>query len=258
MSTLNQQIEKAIDSLDVDHARKLLREAMQDANAETYFLASKVALDDDQKRDFLEKAVSLDPFHEKARAALKMLRDQPSPALAAPVVHRSSAVRDLGPGHFQTNVDNVPSELLSAFFDQIGYKLVKNTVSQSIYRRVHKQFIGSPAAAKICSFEITLSSSETSTLAHSRLIQSGPGTRFLDLFKAYALQKAELEDLSKSAASGTPTASHTVPARAELEEAIRAKVTEQEKINSPAMAALVLFMCFMVVLLIILVANSGL
>lgn len=71
MSELNIKIKEAIDSFDTDKARELLRDAMKEADAETYFLASKVALDDDQKKEFLQKAIELDPFHEKANKALK-------------------------------------------------------------------------------------------------------------------------------------------------------------------------------------------
>jgi hypothetical protein len=71
MSSLNEQIRQAINSFDTESARLLLRDAMKEADAETYYLASKVAIDDEQKTEFLEKAVELDPFHEKARLALK-------------------------------------------------------------------------------------------------------------------------------------------------------------------------------------------
>jgi hypothetical protein len=71
MSDLNEEIKAAIDSFDTDKARELLREAIPEANAETYYLASKVALDDEQKQEFLEKALELDAFHEKARKALR-------------------------------------------------------------------------------------------------------------------------------------------------------------------------------------------
>lgn len=71
MSSKNPDIKAAIDSMDVDGARSLLRDALKEADAETYYLASQVALSDDQKRDFLKKAVDLDPFHAKATEALQ-------------------------------------------------------------------------------------------------------------------------------------------------------------------------------------------
>ncbi|MBI1259440.1 MAG: hypothetical protein GC204_18385 [Chloroflexi bacterium] len=71
MSSLNAEIKAAIDASDVNRARQLLRDALKEADAETYYLASQVAVDDEQRREFLEKAVELDPFHGGARTALK-------------------------------------------------------------------------------------------------------------------------------------------------------------------------------------------
>ncbi len=71
MSNKNSEIKKAIDSFDTETARSLLREALKEANAETYYLASLVALDDDQKKTFLQKSLEIDPFHEKSHEALK-------------------------------------------------------------------------------------------------------------------------------------------------------------------------------------------
>src|SRR5690606_34928746 len=71
MSALNAEIKKALDSFDIDRARELLRQALKEADAKTYFLASRAALDDTQKQEFLTKALELDPFHENARKALK-------------------------------------------------------------------------------------------------------------------------------------------------------------------------------------------
>ena len=70
MSDLLDDIRLAIDSFAIARARDLLREALKSPTAEIYFLAAQVALDEDQKRRFLEQAVALDPFHEKAVAAL--------------------------------------------------------------------------------------------------------------------------------------------------------------------------------------------
>ncbi|MBL8095515.1 MAG: hypothetical protein JNL73_15190 [Anaerolineales bacterium] len=70
MSDLLDDIRLAIDSFALARARDLLREALKSPTAETYYLAAQVALDEDQKRRFLEQAVALDPFHEKAVAAL--------------------------------------------------------------------------------------------------------------------------------------------------------------------------------------------
>ncbi len=79
MSERNADIKAAIDSFDLETARKLLRDSLPEADAETYYLASKVALDDEQKEEFLKKAIELDPFHEAARKALKPVSPPPSP-----------------------------------------------------------------------------------------------------------------------------------------------------------------------------------
>lgn len=73
MSTLNHEIRAAIESMYPDRARDLIKDALKDADAETYYLASLVALNEDQKRDFLQKALDLDPFHTQAYKALKEL-----------------------------------------------------------------------------------------------------------------------------------------------------------------------------------------
>jgi hypothetical protein len=79
MTNTLDDIRAAIDSFDLDRARQLLREAFQNPDAETYFLASRAAIDDDQRVEFLQKAVELDPFHEKARNGLKKLNTSSSP-----------------------------------------------------------------------------------------------------------------------------------------------------------------------------------
>ena len=79
MTNTLDDIRAAIDSFDLDRARQLLREAFQNPDAETYFLASRAAIDDDQRVEFLQKAAELDPFHEKARNGLKKLNTSSSP-----------------------------------------------------------------------------------------------------------------------------------------------------------------------------------
>ena len=74
MSESLEEIQRAIDTFDIEKARGLIRDQLQsDPSADLYFLASQVALNDDQKREFLQKALDLDPFHIKADAALKNL-----------------------------------------------------------------------------------------------------------------------------------------------------------------------------------------
>ena len=76
MSNLNTQIKMAIESQEIVRARELLRDALKDADAETYFLASKVSVDEEQREEFLKKAISIDPFHTEARAALRKMEEQ--------------------------------------------------------------------------------------------------------------------------------------------------------------------------------------
>jgi len=74
-------IRTAIDGFDVERARALLREELRESpSAEAYYLASQVALNDEQRKKFLQEALALDPFHEKAAAALEKSKNGPRPA----------------------------------------------------------------------------------------------------------------------------------------------------------------------------------
>jgi hypothetical protein len=73
MSHLNDEIKVALDAGDVDKARQLLPEALQEANADTFYLASLAAFDDIQRVDFLEKALKINPFHADAYKAKQEL-----------------------------------------------------------------------------------------------------------------------------------------------------------------------------------------
>ena len=74
MSDTLDEIRKAIGNFDTERARNLIRDELQsNPSAELYYLASQVALNDDQKQGFLQKALDLDPLHVKADAALKKL-----------------------------------------------------------------------------------------------------------------------------------------------------------------------------------------
>lgn len=75
MQSLHAEIRSAIAVNDLDRARDLLRQALQNSpDAETYYLASQVALSDEQKREFLRKALELDPFHKEANYAMERLK----------------------------------------------------------------------------------------------------------------------------------------------------------------------------------------
>jgi len=65
------EIKQAIDRFDVEKARALLREELRiNPTAEVYYLASQVAINEQQKIQFLQKTVELDPFHQQANALL--------------------------------------------------------------------------------------------------------------------------------------------------------------------------------------------
>ena len=74
MSEMNSEIREAIKASDMETARRLLRDALAEANAETYYLASLVALDAGQKQEFLEKSLTLDPFYQDAYDAINSIK----------------------------------------------------------------------------------------------------------------------------------------------------------------------------------------
>jgi hypothetical protein len=117
MPNLNVQIRAAIDAFDVTGARELLREALKEPDAETYYLASQVALNDEQKRQFLEKSLLLEPFHERAFAALqKLTANEPSAPVASTTAADGAELRELGPGNFEVRVQLPSNELVNMFF----------------------------------------------------------------------------------------------------------------------------------------------
>jgi hypothetical protein len=104
VSKLNADIRDAIENLYHDRARELIREALKDANAETYFLASQVALDDAQSRSFLQKALDLDPFYAPAYKAMQAFKPKemvqapaPAPSTAAVVATPAPVVATAPP-----------------------------------------------------------------------------------------------------------------------------------------------------------------
>ncbi len=65
------EIWAAIENGETDRARQLLSESLKNPDAETYYLAAHVAIDKEQQVDFLQQALQLDRFHQKAQLALK-------------------------------------------------------------------------------------------------------------------------------------------------------------------------------------------
>lgn len=78
------EIKDAIDSLEIDRARKLLATSLRETpNADVYYMASLVAVDDEQKIGFLKKASELDPFHKPTQDMLSKIQ-YPLPNRQAP------------------------------------------------------------------------------------------------------------------------------------------------------------------------------
>lgn len=87
MNAINQEIQSALASNEIERARAVFNAARQQgtADAETYYLASQIAIDTDQRRVFLEKAVELNPFHTIAYQNLQLIRNSSSSLPASPV-----------------------------------------------------------------------------------------------------------------------------------------------------------------------------
>ena len=99
------EIKQAIDSFELEKARNLLRGELQNnPSADVFYLAAQAALNESQRLHFLEKAVNLDPFHEKA--TLELSKRKPSSPTngthgsresAKPVTHNKSTQRETAP-----------------------------------------------------------------------------------------------------------------------------------------------------------------
>lgn len=78
---LYSSIQAAIDELNVERARELLKPLLQNnPSAKDFYLASKVAINNHQRVAFLEQALELDPFHANAHNTLKALKEgSPTP-----------------------------------------------------------------------------------------------------------------------------------------------------------------------------------
>jgi len=106
---------------------------LPEADAETYYLASQVALNDDQKRDFLQKAVDKDPFHATAYSALQQLKGLPiSAAPAVPEIKSTpselasvpAAQNPVESAQTSEVVDAAPVQLITAKFKSDEYVFV--------------------------------------------------------------------------------------------------------------------------------------
>lgn len=74
------EIRSSIRRGDAERARQMLRtKLMSNPTAELYYLASQVARSDEQRRDFLDKTLALDPSHEAASHDLKAIERGENP-----------------------------------------------------------------------------------------------------------------------------------------------------------------------------------
>ncbi len=74
METSLVRIEQAIDSGKVEQARALLRyELGESPSIDVLMLAVRVAIDDQQRKQFLERVIKLDPFHAEAHTQLRLV-----------------------------------------------------------------------------------------------------------------------------------------------------------------------------------------
>lgn len=81
------EIRSTIRRGEAERARQMLRtKLMSNPTAELYYLASQVAINEEQRRDFLDKTLALDPDHADARRDLQALErgETPRPPQAAP------------------------------------------------------------------------------------------------------------------------------------------------------------------------------
>lgn len=94
---INNRIRQAIDSFDIELARVLLREALKNPTAEVYYYAYEVAISDRQRRDFLSKALELDPGYPPAVDAMRKMqvREEPFKMNAGPAIELSN-ITDIG------------------------------------------------------------------------------------------------------------------------------------------------------------------
>jgi uncharacterized RDD family membrane protein YckC len=85
MSDKLKEIQTAIDNFQMDEARRLVREELQDnPSADSYYLASQAAANHGQRVQFLEKAIELDPFHQIAHDELASIMPAHMNASAIP------------------------------------------------------------------------------------------------------------------------------------------------------------------------------
>lgn len=131
-------IRAAIDGFDVERARALLRDELrEDPSAEAYYLASQVALNDDQRKKFLQESLTLDPFHEKAAAALERTKAGPRPAQTGPSPYTSNP--GYNPGY--TPTDKGPDFNAPPYGSGSPYSRVAGANAGAVYADFGSRFL---------------------------------------------------------------------------------------------------------------------
>ncbi len=97
-ATRTTEIEEAIASNDVSKARKLISAAIKnEPDADIYYLASLVALDDNQKSNFINKALELDPFHEESNNLLEGKQSNLKAQKTSENAHNKQSIENIVP-----------------------------------------------------------------------------------------------------------------------------------------------------------------
>jgi hypothetical protein len=247
MSSKNAEIKDAIDAFDLPRARQLLREAMPEANAETFYLASRAALDDDQRVEFLEQALALDPFHEAARHALRRIKSgeatpaSPASAPSSPARANTAAdyVKQLGVHHF---IADIPLEadanlkLVDDFFIGLGYK---RTGELTYKQRI--QFIGG-------SFRVDVRALSGRVSVTAKCSVPMRTKRLANIAALDAVLRDQLHDLAATLISGSLTTEKAVQAQVGLDQSIQEASNQWYKEqNSPAV---IIFLVIMFILMV--------
>jgi len=261
MSSKNAEIKTAIDSFDLSRARDLLREAMPEANAETFYLASRAALDDEQRLEFLERAVALDPFHEAARTALRQMKSAagsaPAASAAAPAAAPTGApasatnetsryVQALGVHKFRADIPVEPDiALIDSYFTGLGYKRKRG---ENIAYSKPITSVGGVG------FGVKVTTAPGNVSAIGECYIPARWKPLTDLVKVDALIRAEMEGLAATLVSGHTMIERAVKAQLDLEQSIQQSRKEWIKEqNSPMQIVLVV----VGVVILLLLFSSG-
>lgn len=240
MSELNPQIKTALDGFDLNTARQLLREALPNADAETYYLASLAAITDDQRLQFLQKANELDPFHEKSVIELNKLKNPtPSVAVVAQTVttteqsinHPSSVnsqfITQVGIHKFTVDINatHVDTERISNFYTSLDYKVKTKRRDMLVYERKVQRDV----------FNVTIKINNNRIHVDAIYKKTKATQRFVDIPTTDARIRAELEDFITLLQTNQISNERSIAAASNYETVRQSIINkEYERQNSPA------------------------